>query len=200
MTLIVEDGTIVDGANSMASVAQADAYHAARGNTAWAALEEGAKHTALINGSASMADATRYPFKGMKTGGYSQRQPWPRAGVVERHGDAVPDNAMPWQVVDAVCYLAGVSSQGTDLNPDLKRGGKIKQKTIGPITTIYADNAPTGTIYQAAYGILAPLLRDEAFGRCDPNMEPQWGNDDPSQFDIGMHDNLGRFNSIGEFE
>lgn len=191
MALIVEDGTVVPGANSMATVAQADAYQVARGNAAWSALAEADKEKHLILGSASLADATRYPFKGNRTGGYAQRQPWPRLGAVERHGDLIPENAMPWQVIDAVCYLAGVSAQGTDLTPDLKRGGMVKQKTIGPLTTVYADGAPVGTIYQAAYGILAPLLRDEAFGRCDPNMEPQWGNDDPSQFDIGMHDNLG---------
>ena len=35
MPLIVEDGTLPAGANSFASVADADAYHAARLTTAW---------------------------------------------------------------------------------------------------------------------------------------------------------------------
>lgn len=188
MALIVEDGTGVAGANSMASVAQADAYFAARGETFWSALDEGEKESALINASSSLADSTRYPFKGSKTYGYAQRQPWPRSGAVERHGEAIPNNAMPYQVQDATCYLAGQSSQGVDLSPALARGGQVKQKTVGPLTTVYADNAPTGTIYQAAYGLLASLLRDEAFGQCDPVMAPQWGNADAAQFDIGMHD------------
>lgn len=35
MPLIVEDGTLPAGANSFASVADADAYHAARLTAAW---------------------------------------------------------------------------------------------------------------------------------------------------------------------
>lgn len=37
MPIVVEDGTIVSGANSYVSVRDADAYHAARGNAAWSA-------------------------------------------------------------------------------------------------------------------------------------------------------------------
>lgn len=183
MTLIVEDGSVVAGANSMASVADADAYFAARGDTVWPTYDQAEKEAALVNASTSLADSKRYPFKGMKTGGYAQRQPWPRTGAVERHGDEIPSNAMPWQVVEATCYLAGQSAQGVDLTPALARGGKVKQKTVGPLTTVYADDAPTGTTYQAATGLLASLLRDN----CDP-LSPQWGNDDAKQFDIGMHD------------
>lgn len=38
MALTVEDGTIVAGADSYISAEDATAYHAARGNSAWAAL------------------------------------------------------------------------------------------------------------------------------------------------------------------
>mgnify|MGYP000257303279 FL=1 len=49
MPLIVEDGTLPAGANSFASVADADAYHAARLTAAWTdELAEAQKEAALI--------------------------------------------------------------------------------------------------------------------------------------------------------
>ena len=52
MPLIVEDGTLPAGANSFASVADADAYHAARLTAAWTdELAEAQKEAALIRAS-----------------------------------------------------------------------------------------------------------------------------------------------------
>ena len=52
MPLIVEDGTLLAGANSFASVADADAYHAARLTAAWTdELAEVQKEAALIRAS-----------------------------------------------------------------------------------------------------------------------------------------------------
>ena len=49
MPLIVEDGTMPAGANSFASLADADAYHAARLTEAWAdSLPGDKKEAALI--------------------------------------------------------------------------------------------------------------------------------------------------------
>ena len=188
MTIIVEDGTGKPDAVSLASLVAADAYFSARGDSAWAALSEPEKEAALVKASASLSDAQRYAFKGRKAQGYAQRMPWPRSGAVERHGDAIPDNVVPFQVVDATCYLAGLVAQGEDLTPALKRGGQVQSKTVGPITTVYAAGAPGHTVYQAALGLLASLLRCESDV---DGMLPQWGNDDPAQFDVGMHDNPG---------
>ena len=49
MPLLVEDGTLPAGANSFASVADADAYHAARLTAAWTdELAKAQKEAALI--------------------------------------------------------------------------------------------------------------------------------------------------------
>lgn len=48
MAFVVEDGTGVSNANSYALVADADAYWADRGNTAWAALSNSNKQIALV--------------------------------------------------------------------------------------------------------------------------------------------------------
>ena len=195
MTIVVEDGTGMATAVSLASVAAADAYFTSRNDATWATLSEPEKEAALVKASASLSDAQRYAFKGRKAQGYAQRMPWPRSGAVERHGSAIPDNVVPFQVVDATCYLAGLAAQGEDLTPALKRGGQVQSKTVGPITTVYAAGAPGHTVYQAALGLLASLLRCESDV---DGMLPQWGNADPAQFDVGMHDNPGRWENPAE--
>ena len=47
MAFVTEDGTGLAEANSYVSVAEADAYHADRGNAAWIG-EDSAKQSALI--------------------------------------------------------------------------------------------------------------------------------------------------------
>ena len=78
MSLIVEDGTGRADAESYASVSVADAYHTARGNTAWAALAT----TALKE--AALRKATDYLGQtyGLRWKGYrmttTQALDWPR--------------------------------------------------------------------------------------------------------------------------
>lgn len=59
MTLVVEDGSIVSGAESYASVAQADAYFAARGITIWSPLLDAEKEQALRRATDYMVQTYR---------------------------------------------------------------------------------------------------------------------------------------------
>lgn len=86
MPLIVEDGTMPEGANTYASVADADAYLLSRGVSGWAAppssdLEPdpqlSAKEAALIR-SADYLNGLKW--KGEKIE-YDWPMAWPRAGV-----------------------------------------------------------------------------------------------------------------------
>lgn len=158
MALVVEDGTIVAGANSMASVADADAYFAARGNAAWAGLDDEAKEVALIAGSDYLKDEGRYPWSGSRIE-WDQPMPWPRTGAFVRNGPAIPDNVVPPAVRDAVVVLAGKSSAGVVLLPDFDRGGAIKRKTIDVITTEWYEGASPMTLYTAVQGLVVPYLR-----------------------------------------
>ncbi len=184
MALIVEIGTGSSTANSLASVADADAYHSARNNAAWAALLTSAKEAALVKASAYLCDETRFPWVGIKANGYNQRMPWPRSSAVECDGTVVPNNVVPWRVMDACCELAGVSSAGTDLNPALDRGGQVVSESVGAISVTYAQGAPAGTTFQAAYGLVAPLLKD----RAKLTVGPRWIGGDGAVFNLGMHD------------
>ena len=81
MALTAEDGSIVTGAESLCSVADADAYHSGRGNAAWAALATTAlKEEALRRAT----DFMRQRYRGRWQGRIVQKgqpQDWPRYDV-----------------------------------------------------------------------------------------------------------------------
>lgn len=184
MTLIVETGAGLSTANTLVSLTNADRYHADRLNAVWEDADIDVKEAALVKASAYLCDESRFPWAGTKAGGYNQRMPWPRTGAVETDGTVVPDNVVPWRVMDAVCALAGLSAAGTDLQPALERGGQIVSETVGAMSVTYAAGAPAGTVYSVADGLIAPLLRD----RSRVTVGPRWVGGDGATFDLGMHD------------
>ncbi|MGO4326739.1 DnaT-like ssDNA-binding protein [Cupriavidus sp. 2TAF22] len=142
MAIVVEDGTGKPDANSYVSVAEADAYHADRGNTAWASAT--AKEAKLINATA-YADSM-YRFQG-QAAGTTQALEWPRAGVT----------GIPKRVKDAVCELALRALAGplaADVKPD-----QVTETTVGPITKKYGAQRNDGRVrYPLVDGLLRPLL------------------------------------------
>lgn len=163
MPLIVENGTQVAGAESYISVADADAYFAARGNAAWAALASGKKEEALRRATDFMEGAYRDRWLGTRVS-MAQVLSWPRSYV------AVPDvptgygafsaylqpTVVPDEVKRACAELALLAST-QDLAPTLSRG-KL-QVSAGPVTVQYDPNSPE---YQRFRGVelrLSPWMR-----------------------------------------
>ena len=60
MALIVEDGTIVAGANSFVTVAEADAYIANFNDQVWAALLPADKDAHIVKGGLYVCNAAIY--------------------------------------------------------------------------------------------------------------------------------------------
>jgi hypothetical protein len=161
MALVVEDGTGLTNAQSLCSVATADSYWTTRGGTlgeSWGAAVVVDKELALARASDYVRNQSRYRWRGSKKT-YAQRMPWPRLGAVERDGPAIPETVVPWQVAEAVSYLAARSVGGEDLSPDLARGGRIVSERIDVLSTTYGDDASPYDILQVVDGLLAPLLR-----------------------------------------
>ena len=162
MPLIVEDGTLPAGANSFASVADADAYHAARLTTAWTdELAEVQKEAALIRASDWLN--RKVMWNGRKAS-RSQRMAWPRAGVSTQDGpvpsDEVPaeiaPDEIPAEVVEACCELAGFFVEQDYLAP-LDRGGDIASLGVDVISIAYNGTAPAETVFPSLSGLLAGL-------------------------------------------
>lgn len=124
MALTPEDGTGLVDADSYASVAYADAYHAARGNTAWAALTTSAKEIALRNGTAYI-DAN-YSFLGQKNT-QAQALQWPRYGAYIDNF-LWPSDELPPDLLKAACEMALRASAGpvqSDVASEVVKRSKV---------------------------------------------------------------------------
>lgn len=144
------------GAESYISVANADAYHVARGNAAWALLSTEAKEQALRKATDYMG---RYSgrWKGERLNA-GQVLDWPRAGVV------VDGYEINWETVPAAianaCALLALKASAGDIAPDL--GPQKQSVKVGPIETTYAAGTRQATRYQSAETLLAPYLLGSA--------------------------------------
>lgn len=151
--LIVEDGSIVVGAESYCSVSDADAYHTARGNTAWTG-EDAAKEALLRKATDYMGQVYGLRWKGDRVSA-EQALDWPRDGV-EAFGFGVDTDIVPDAVANACAELALRALSGA-LTPDVTRR-TIREK-VGPIEVEYDRNAPALPDYQAIDNLLAPYLK-----------------------------------------
>lgn len=77
MALIVETGAGLPDADAYVTLDEADAYHAALGNAAWAAAEVATRETAIRRATAFL-DAS-YSWRG-RLKNQAQRRRWPRVG------------------------------------------------------------------------------------------------------------------------
>ena len=173
MSLIVETGTAVEGAESYASIAQIDAYWAARPHqglsTTWAAATTGRKEGAAREATA-FQDAQFGPYYRGTRRGYIQGLLFPRTGTEDADGYPLPDH--PSQLIAATAELSARALSGA-LMPDSTIDGTIKSfsETIGPLseTTVYQDGASAAPRYGFLQGLMAALCDGTQPGFNKPN-------------------------------
>lgn len=149
MALIVEDGTGRSDAEAYVSVADADAYHTAMGNTAWTG--DAATKEAALRRATQYID-TQYTFKSspLATG---QRLAWPREQFYIDKGVRL----IEWpvrEVRDACCELAVRSLAGSLYTDQADRA--VTAETVGPISVQYGDSRLAG---QQRYMVVNQLLK-----------------------------------------
>jgi hypothetical protein len=132
MAIVIEDGTGKPDAEAYISVADADAYFAARGNAAWGALNTAAKEAALRLGADYMAAVYGPRWCGERLTD-TQALDWPR-----------DEQGVPEAVKRANAELAVRASAGVLL---ADQGAQVKSETVGPISVTYADGARQETRY-----------------------------------------------------
>lgn len=136
--------------------AAADAYHAARGNAAWAAAISADKLAALVRGSAYVdslgidarpcgAMLSRWP--GTKTGGRAQSLAWPRTGATDIEGFAIDPATVPVEVEQAAyeSALRELVAPGS-LLPDFTPAQQVKREKVDVIEVEYAATGGTQQI------------------------------------------------------
>ena len=163
MPIIVEDGSLVDGANSYVSLEKCNEYHATLGNETWTGTDA-AKTAAIFR---AMAYIEALPWCGYKIT-YEQPLQWPRADVV-LDGHSVPTDEVPNGVISALCEsaLLELVEPGV-MRPSLDRGGQVTSfSLVGVVSETYASNAPAGTVHQSVVGPLRGLLRGSGMIRVE---------------------------------
>ncbi|WP_122593277.1 DnaT-like ssDNA-binding protein [Pseudomonas viridiflava] len=155
------------------TVAEADAYHAARGNTAWTG-EDMAKQAALIRASAyidgkyqSQNSCGRWEsmFTGTKTFGRSQDLQWPRKNAFDSDGELLPESDVPVEIQRATyeAALRELTAPGS-LSPDYIASAAIKRQKVDVLEIEYqaaaaTNGVPTRPVITIVDEMVAPLLR-----------------------------------------
>jgi hypothetical protein len=135
MTIIVEDGSIVDGANSYISLADARLLLANYGqdlndNTAQAEIQ-------LLQ-AMSYIEAYRAKFKGFKV---LQTQPlqWPRAGVCIDDW-IIDSDTIPQELINAQVYGAYEIQTGEELQANSDGLSIQSEEVVGAVKSSYYQN------------------------------------------------------------
>lgn len=156
------------------TVAGADAYHAARANSAWTG-DDTAKQAALIRASAyidgkyqrqNSCGRWESMFTGAKTGGRAQELQWPRTGATDNEGTVIPSAEVPAEIEKAT-YEAALRELVTpgSLSPDYVASEAIKRQKVDVLEIEYQATAdadggiPTRPVVTVVDELVAPLLR-----------------------------------------
>lgn len=160
MTITVEDGSIVAGANSYVTLAEARAYATARGKTLPA---DDAALSALLITSVDYLEAQRARYQGSKVSATQELQ-FPRDEV---YIDGVPLEAttIPAILKQAQIRLAIEANSGVDLMPT-RSGPFVKKEEIGPIVTEYSEKVGVSVEPEitAVEALLEPLFAPRNVG------------------------------------
>lgn len=153
VTLVVEDGSIVSGANTYVTRAEAIAYAEARGVT----LAASSATDTLIIKACDYLESKRNQFKGWIV---ENNQPlaWPRSDVVIEGWEWGLDE-IPRQVINAQLALVLELNAGEDLYNPTQHQGPITQETVqGAVSVSYASATSSKVSKERASDALVRLL------------------------------------------
>lgn len=158
MTLTVETGAGVAGAESYAAIATITAYWAARPHdalaTTWDAADEPNQEGAAREATAFLDAVWGRYYRGTRKGRV-QGLLWPRSKALDDDEFQLP--ALPQEIVSAVCELAARALSGR-LVPDADTAGAIKRKREKiDVIEEETEYATSGGVY-ARYGFVGELL------------------------------------------
>lgn len=159
MTIIVEDGTGKADAESYISVAEADAYHAKRLNTAWADFDTATKESLLIKATEYMVSTYRGMWYGY-TVKAEQALDWPRYEVPDGRAGYIDSDIVPTEVKKACAELA-LKANAADLAPDLEQA--VKREKVDSIEVEYESSSSQSPRYQAVFSMVSRYLRSAGF-------------------------------------
>ena len=166
MALVTTPGAAL--ADSYASLIEADAYHAARANTAWSGLDT-TKDAALRRATAWLDGRYKSRWPGYRLNGRTQSLDWPRANATDADGYAIEIDAIPAEIIAATCEAALREIVAPNsLSPDVTPGTAKVLTGVGALSwtplrsnVSASDMAPTIMAVDAA---LSGLLQGGGSG------------------------------------
>ena len=159
--LVVEDGTMPEGANTYASPNTITAYLAPRGAKEWADLSDDDKAVFAIQATDFL---NGLPYRGVPVAS-GRIMAWPQKGQRYADGTAVPENVVPVQVVYALCELCAFAADGrfTFRTTREEAVGSLISQNVNGVASSFA--VPESDVYKGVTGfssvdkLLAPFLK-----------------------------------------
>ena len=153
MSLTVEDGSIVDDADSYVTVAEVRTFCTKRGLSLPA---DDADVETLVIKAMDYIEAMEEKFQGSRVSS-SQSLAWPR-GYVIIHGNENASDNIPKNLKNALCRLA-FDAQANELQPN-GTGKEIKSQGIGPLRKEFFKNGVSASTPEltAFDALIRPLL------------------------------------------
>lgn len=152
MALIVENGSMVTGAESYASVAYSNSYHSLIGNESWSDLDNSTKEQCLRKATQYMQSKYFSKWQGIKRDD-DQALDWPRENVIIfGTSSLVANSIIPNEIKNACCLLA-LRASTSELVSDKERA--IKREKIDVIETEYSEYDTSEKVYSEVDYMLA---------------------------------------------
>jgi len=142
------------------SESAADTYHAARGNTTWAAATSANKLIALQRGSDFVDRTFVLRFPGTRTNDHTQTEEWPRTGATYyRTGEAIAATVVPVEVEYSAyeAALRELDNPGILLADYTPSSIPIEAKG-GPVDVKFATGQSPLAVVAAVEGLLSSIL------------------------------------------
>lgn len=165
MSLTIEDGSGVAGADSYVDATGASAYLAEHYTTTqlatWTAASSGDKEIHLRNAAQYLSTVYAGRWLGTRAN-ETQGLDWPRTSVADQDGYAIEDDAVPQAIIDAQCELA-LRASSAALASDVSTSGSAiasESKSVGSISksVTYVGAKSTQTRYTVVERLVSPFV------------------------------------------
>lgn len=178
MAIIVEDGTIVAGANAYATLSALDTYHEERLNTAWTNSDDETKEAAMLRATAGLESKYRGRWYGYKADHNAATAPqflsWPRRDDVDQSrangytaatmepltdGDGIqyPVTSVPALIVQAYKEVCLIELTQPFVSVELSRNDMLKYQRVDVIEQEWLRNAPAVVQFPHVDALLSTL-------------------------------------------
>lgn len=133
-------------ADAYATLAEADAYHAAIGNATWTGTDA-AKEAAIRRATQWLDGRYRGSFPGLPVRGRLQALEWPRSDVSDINEFAVPSDAIPREIVAATAEAAlRELVTPNSLTPDYVAASAVTREKVGPLEVQYSETGGSASV------------------------------------------------------